>query len=159
MKENNIIFDSLYENINEFIKDRDLDLLIGLCQYIGGTFMDTPPNEFEKEFITEFFTDVLWAEYIQSKKKPDSFFKNIPSFNLSNIFGILTFETIHKAKKTLRLLTNKLKQKDKKYKKLKVELENGLDNAIYDGMFNKVDGFSNLYETLIKHSLIKQRDD
>ncbi len=135
---------------------------MGLCHYISGTFTNTAPNEFEKEFITEFFTDIAWVEYIQARKRPHSLFKHIPPFDLNNIVGILNFEIMAKARESLKLLSNKLKQKERTaqaIRELKVELENDLDNAVYDGIFDKVNGFSNLYETLIKHDLVKERDD
>ena len=29
----------------------------------------------------------------------------------------------------------------------------------YDGIFDKVDGFSNIYEVLIRHKIVKERED
>ena len=161
MKKNDIIFQSTYDNILEFIKDKDLDLLMGLSKYISSSDMhQRPPNELEKEFIAEFFTNDGWVDYVVERKRrennPDGgkfFYK--PRFDFDNILGILNFEIISRSREALRLTTNKLKQ----IEKLKGVLESDLDNAVFDGIFDKVEGFSNIYETLIAYNMVKERDD
>lgn len=157
-----IIFDSTYEAIQNFIEDKELKDLIELHLYITGTAcMQRPPTDLEKVFIEEFFTNEAWADYLQRRKREENGRQNffyVPPFDLPTIQGILAFE--------INLLTSKeLKKRDLNKKKvenikiIKKELENALDNSVFDGIFDKVDGFSNIYEVLIKHNLVKERED
>lgn len=163
MNSKNIIFESTYENIKEFIKDKKTFDLVNLYMYIMSTeSMERPPSKVEREFITEFFSDEAWADFIQYRKREQegkkSYFKHIPPFDLHTISGILSFEIMKLVEKEFSA-SKRLKAQQNKNKKLKKDLENALDNSYYDSIFDKVDGFSNLYETLISHKLLKERED
>lgn len=154
--DDNIVFESTYDNIKAFIKGKDLGKLVKLWLYISGSdSLNRPPDELEKEFIGEFFTHDAWAVYLNKKKNPPTHFKHIPPFDLPNIQGILAFEIMNKIDK-------KLKNADKLERRLKTvseELEDALDNSYETGVFDKVDGFSNIYQVLVHRKLVKLRTD
>ena len=159
-----IIFQSTQDNINEFIKDKDLDKLMELCIYIvTDVSLNRPPNELEKEFIKEFFTNDGWANHINNRKySKDKFYTLRDKFDLPMISSILAFEIVKLSRDAHKSLTDKLTQKERvlqSVNELKVELENGLDNAVFGGVFDKVEGFSNIYEALIRHDMVKERED
>lgn len=152
-----LVFNSTYDNIKRFIKDKDVFRLMELVTYINSTCFDTPAEGIQIEFIEEFFGIDEWATYVnrmgrEREKEGTAYFsKYIPPFDLQTISSILMFETLKKA----RLVIEGFQlQADK----LEKDSERALDNAIdEDGVFCKVEGFSNLYETLILHGIIKER--
>lgn len=159
-----IIFTSTYDNILDFIKGKSLKDLVDLHLYIVGTdHMTKPPTEFQEKFIGEFFTHEAWAEWIQRKKrKKEKLFEHRPSFDLPMIQGVLAFEIMKLTEKYIErefTAEKKLQRLKDKNKTIKKDLENSLDNSYYDGIFDKVDGFSNVYETLIKHKLVKEKNE
>ena len=147
------IYKSTYKNILNFIKDRPLNEIYDLCDYLGGTYMNTPPNEPQKEFIEEFFGHHEWAVYVNDRKSTSLFRRMIPPFDLANIIAILYYETIKLSRKEIE----KLNSID--VGKVKTELEDALDNSYEDGVFSKVAGFSNLYEVLVENEFVKERQD
>ena len=155
MKDNNIIFDSTYANINVFIeKNNSVSALIDLSLYISGSFMDTPPTELQKEFIGEFFGHHEWAEFINYSKKPKTFFKQIPSFDLPTIRGILTHELLKLIKYGDKPISKSEKRLKEEKKKLKKELKTAIKNSYFDGVFDKCDGWCNISDVLQEHKLI-----
>lgn len=154
---NDIIFQSTQENVREFVKNRDLYKLMQLYVYIVTDIaLNRPPTEFEKEFIKEFFTNDGWAEHINNRKYgTDKLFVLRDKFDLPMISSVLAYEIIKMSMEVYKPLTDKLKQVEK----LKGVLESDLDNAVFDGVFDKVEGFSNIYETLIAFEMVKERED
>lgn len=153
-----IIFESTTENIKEFVKGKSLDDLIKLYFYITTSdILDRPPTELEEEFITEFFSIKGWVDYVQSKKFPErySLIRFVPVFDLPLITTVFSFEVL----KLVDLSRRRNTRSKNKLTKVKEDLEIALDNSYHDDVFDKVDGFSNLYETLIKHKLVKERED
>lgn len=161
---NDIIFESTQTNIKEFIKGKDLDELIDLYFYIiSDDSQKRPPTEMEKEFIGEFFTHDGWANFIQSIKRKDKpYFERRNNFDLPMISSVLSFELLKKCSQFMSNIDKELsraRRVETKQSNIKRQLEVALDDSYEDGIFNKVEGFSNLYETLIRYKLIKERKD
>lgn len=160
-----IIFQSTYDNIKEFIKGKNVEDLMELSTYIVGTeAINRPPNELEKQFIKEFFTTEAWAEHIQYQKgtQKGKYFLKIPPFDLQTISKILFFEVMELAKEEMTsikrdLSTLDLENQIKDNEKMLLEAE--LRVAVVkshdeNGVFWKDDGWCNISEVLQKYGLI-----
>ena len=152
--EEDIIFKSTYENITSFIEGKDFDKLLKLYFYISSKdYLNRPPDNFEKLFIEEFFSNEAWIKYIQSQKRVvKSYFKYVPPFDLGLITSILSFELLKISSKEIK----KAKRGNIKRKPLEEDLEEAI-NLSYEGeVFYKVEGWSNVYEVLLKYNLVKK---
>ncbi len=162
-KERDLIFDSTYSNINEFISNhKDVPSLVDLCIYLGGLFTKVPPTEMQKEFIGEFFTHEAWAEFVQRTVKPDKFWKHIPPFDFVTIRAILSFETMLLVEEGMKEFKKVSKRKDKleqEKKTLKKDLKEAISDSYEDGIFYKDNGWCNTADVLVKHKLITLKED
>ena len=159
------IFASIYENVNEFIKGKDLLELVKLALYIKGSdAIDRPPTEIEREFISEFFTDEKWAEHIQNlKRERVKYFNASPIPQLDDITGILYFEVcklmenhLGREHLNLKLILAKQKVKDTT---LKYDLGLAIHSSYEDGIFYKDKGWCNVADVLVNHKLITLTED
>lgn len=161
------IFESTYAAIKEFIAGKHLGDLVLLHLYIStSSKLERPPYPIEREFIKEFFTDDGWANHVQAHKralqgKEDLLFTMRDPFDLQQIQGMLSVEisklTADYIKDTLKLTKPEPNMRSRRA--FKEELEAAMDGSYYDGVFDKCDGFSNLYSVLVKHKLLKERED
>lgn len=166
-QDQDIIFQSTYENIKEFIKGKNITELSKLYMYImGSERMNRPPNDLEKSFIKEFFTHEAWAEYLQYYKRKMNgeykYFTPIPPFDLPTIAGILSFEIMQLLKNELSELATLRKYKERKQKErkdLKSDLKTAINDSYDDGVFYKVDGWCNVAEVLERNKLITLTED
>lgn len=161
-----IVFQSTYDNIREFIKGKDIKQLMELSTYIVSTeALTRPPNELERQFIKDFFTETGWAEHIQYQKgtQKEKYFLKPPSFDLETISKLLFLEVMKLAKKQMIKLTSELSAsnlvsqiKQKEIELLVRELQIAvLESYDENGVFWKDDGWCNVSLVLQKYKLIK----
>ena len=157
-KDKDIIFDSTYENVNVFIENhKDIFILIDLSLYISGNFVNKPPNNIQKEFIDEFFGNHEWAVFINESKNKNTFFSNIPPFDLPTIRGILNHELLKLIKYNKDKLVSKnekklIEEKEDLKRKLKLAIDYSFDE---NGVFWKDDGWCNVRDVLLYKNLIE----
>jgi hypothetical protein len=150
----NIVFESTYENIRDFVGKHKNNLkgLVDLSVYIRSTnSLNVPPTKFEQEFIEMFFGTDNWVKYINEEKSPKfKYFKHIPPFDLQTISQLLSFEVM------LLVQENLSKKSELNVKKLKSDLKDAVSASEFDGVFDKVEGWCNVYDVLKKYKLLKE---
>jgi len=165
MKTKDIITESIRDNIYEFVTGKKIEDLIDLYNYLATKrCMESHPTELGKKFIEEFFGNDRWAGYINERKKEHtSIFSYLDVDDTRNsALTFLSFEIIQLVGKGIadKSAKDRQLQKLKKEKEtLKKELEQALDDSVDGGVFYKDDGFINLYEVLIRHNMVKERED
>lgn len=159
---------SLIRNFINFVNPlSDFDLA-KLQQYMLEQFNDIPPNELQKDFIDKFVGFDGWGQYIQYYRReillensgqPRSLFRPMAVIeDITNLRNMLAVECSSRFFKSLK--GNKLDKKPKDWnKKLKSDLNNAVRNSYYEGIFDKIEGWCNIYDVLSYHKLLEPTEE
>ena len=164
---------SFHVNMDNFLnKISDIEIF-KLSNYLASHFIDTPPDKLQQEFIEEFFGTFNWAIFIDNEnKKREGTLEYLvprPNFDLPSIREYLMFKItirfgdliLQVSKLEMNVAKLNAKNLKEKFKLATVKSEIILSFLLnkQDGGFNKIDGFSDIYEILIRHKLINKMSD
>lgn len=160
-----VIYKSTYENIQDFLKGKNVNNMLDCCLFLSSSdrYQKQPPNQETKDFIEQIFSNELWADFVMQQRRPkQKYFNPRPPFDFDTITSILNFEVIKMASlvqyETVTKVVTKI-QKINKREQLKKDLKQAMEQSVFNGTFDKIDGFINLYEVLIKHNLLEEYED
>lgn len=172
---------SFQANMDAFLEKLDNLEFYQLTNFLNTTFYDTEPNEIQAEFIDEFFGNKDWDGFINDYRGTAN--KYIMSNGwvhvnevLSKVREYISFRLSHrfidllKEKADLALEVSNLKVErciddlktikgDVKTLALKTELLDAIEDSKFDGVFDKMDGWCNVSDVLVRHNLITLEED
>lgn len=161
---NNFKTESLIANFQSFVGPLTDMELSSLCNYMTQDFNDAPPDELAKRFIEDFLGHDQWVSYIQDYRRDlsgrSSMFRPIGLLeDVANLKRFLMAESSFRYHKYLMKSTAVKTKAKNKWESLKVELSKAIDESYFDGSFDKIEGFSNISDVLLKFKLVKYPDE
>lgn len=160
---------SLIGNFQAFVEPLTDMELSSLCYYMTVDFNDSPPNEIAKAFIEEFLGHNEWVKYLQDYRSElagaNSMFRPMMLLEeVANLKRFLMAESsfrFHKHLQGHKIQNEKRAQKkiDVKWDNLKNELAAAIDESYFDGSFDKIEGFCNISDVLLKYELVKYPEE
>ena len=146
---------SFQANIDKFVEKLDNIDLYRLCNYLTERFIDHEPDEIQMSFIEEFFGKASWFMFVQDEKKMrdgnESVFKLRPPFDFRKIREYLLYKTQSRFLNVMSELS-KMKLAESNFR---IDILNALKQE-NNGEFDKVDGFSDIFDVLIKYKIVNK---